>query len=259
MLDVSGEDDRISEMKLFNEVIAMDIMMREDIDDYMRELRQWLKETEEEGPEEMAGFFSRRLDIYEDHMSVWAPAYERFAKLLPADCKSILDLGCGTGLELDVIFRVSPHVKVTGVDLCKDMLNVLEQKHGKRFLKLVCQDYFEFPMPKNQWDTVISFESLHHFLPDKKLALYRKIHEALDNGGMFILCDYLACCPEEEELLQRVCREKRVRCAIPDEQFIHFDIPLTLEHELELLQKAGFDKVDVVDCINGATMIRSIA
>lgn len=75
---------------------------------YMRELRAWLAETENTPLEEMDAFFTRRLDGYEAHMLAhWADDYKNLADALPPGAKRILDLGCGTGLELDEIFRAS--------------------------------------------------------------------------------------------------------------------------------------------------------
>lgn len=42
------------------------------------------------------------------HTAVWA-------ELTPGDCGPLLDLGCGTGLELDRIFARWPELAVTGV------------------------------------------------------------------------------------------------------------------------------------------------
>ena len=234
---------------------ALDIIIREDKEKYMWELKKWLLETKESGLEEMSSFFSARLDIYEEHMSIWTSAYRRFAKLLPKNSKKVLDLGCGTGLELDEIFSLFPEIEVTGVDLCCEMLDKLAQKHPDKNFKTVCSDYFRFDLQKGHWDAVISFESLHHFLPGDKLVLYRKIRESLKDNGVFLLGDYIACCDEEETLLREAWREKRARFSIPEGRFVHFDIPLTLEHETEILQKAGFSEVLPKDSLDGATLI----
>lgn len=233
----------------------MDIIIREDKEKYMRELKKRLLETKESDLEEMSSFFSARLDMYEEHMSVWTAAYRRFAELLPKDLKKILDLGCGTGLELDGIFSLFPEIEVTGVDLCREMLDRLMQKHSDKNLKIVCCDYFRFDLQKAYWDAVISFESLHHFLPEDKLALYRKIRKSLKENGVFLLGDYIACCDEEETLLRETWRKKRAAFSVSEGQLVHFDIPLTLKHETEILQKAGFSEVLPKDSLNGATLI----
>ena len=75
---------------------------------------------------------------------------------------------------------------------------------------------------------------------------------------MFLLGDYIACCEEEEQLLRQVYADKRKKFKIPDSQFIHFDIPLTLEHETGLLQDAGFANITATDSINGATIIYAV-
>ena len=65
----------------------------------------------------------------------------------------------------------------------------------------------------------------------------------------------IACCEEEEELLRNVCLEKRRKARIPEERFVHFDIPLTLEHEKELLRKAGFADIKAVDCSDAVIIV----
>ena len=231
------------------------MQIREDIQKHMRELREWLYSQEDVPLEEMGAFFAARLSDYEQHMAVWTPAYRRFAGLVPEDCHSVLDLGCGTGLELDWLWKRLPQVAVTGVDLCSEMLEALRGKHPDKALTTVCEDYFLYDMGEQVWDAVISFESLHHFLPDKKLGLYRKICAALKPGAPFLLGDYIACCPEEETLLLEFSQKKREQEGIAPEQFVHFDIPLTLEKEVSLLHQAGFGRCEAVDCINGATIL----
>ena len=222
---------------------------------YMQELKQWLQDTSDTPLEEMADFFTERLEGYEEHMAVWAESYQKFAGLLPLGCRETLDLGCGTGLELDKIWQRDPHIAVTGVDLCQSMLDKLLEKHPDKPLTVVCQDYFQYDLGYSKWDAVISFESLHHFLPERKKGLYRKIYDSLKEGGSFILGDYIACCDEEEELLRSVYLKKREQSAIPAGQFVHFDIPLTLIHEKGLLQDVGFVIEKVLENPDNATII----
>ena len=93
----------------------------------------------------------------------------------------ILDLGCGTGLELDEIFARCPDVYVKGVDMTAAMLEKLRGKHPKKKLELILGDYFEEPFGKD-FDAAVSFQSLHHFTPEKKLGLYEKLFAALRPG-----------------------------------------------------------------------------
>ena len=234
----------------------MQIVIRADIPAHMRELKQWLAETRDEPAEDMDGFFATRVDAYEAHMSVWDKAYGRVAELTPGDCGPLLDLGCGTGLELDRIFARWPELAVTGVDLCAAMLEKLRAKHAGRRLELVCADYLTMDLGTAQYGAAVSVESLHHFTPEQKLGLYQKIYSALRPGGFFLEADYIACCEEEEALLRAEGARRRARAHVPEGTFIHFDTPLTLEHELALLQAAGFAGCEAVDSIAGATFLR---
>ena len=226
------------------------ITIRPNISEYMEELRQWLDSSKDDPLEEMAEFFRVRLNLYEGHMAIWKDAYRRMAELVPAETKTILDLGCGTGLEIDEIEKRFPKAEITGVDLSLDMLNRLREKHPS--VQIIHGDYFQVNLGKSCYDCVVSFESLHHFLPDPKQRLFERIHQALKPGGTYLEVDYLACCQEEEEILMESCREKRQRAGIPAEQYVHFDTPLTVAHEMELLKNAGFYRVELVDCIEGA-------
>lgn len=230
--------------------------VRKDIEKHISELKEWLRTQEYVPLEEMGAFFTARISDYEEHMMLWKDGYRIFARLVPEDAKEILDLGCGTGLELDELFALGKDISVTGIDLCPEMLAVLHEKHPS--VNIRCDDYFESELGENTYDCIISFESLHHFSSEKKLGLFVKIHRAIKPGGMYLEGDYLACCQEEEDLLFDFCCRKRAEQGIPEESFIHFDTPLTVEHELALLKQAGFSDVKWLMAVEGASIIRCV-
>lgn len=80
----------------------------------------------------------------------------------------ILDLGCGTGLELNWYFRRNTTAKVTGIDLSEGMLAALREKFSNRNLTLICSRYFDIPFEESAFDAAVSVESLHNFEQDKK-------------------------------------------------------------------------------------------
>jgi tRNA (cmo5U34)-methyltransferase len=229
------------------------IVIRDDINKYMNDLRRWLSTVRDIPLEPMSEFFTKRIDIYEQKMSEWNRAYKYLPSLIPDRAKRILDLGCGTGLELDSILAVKHGLCVTGIDLCETMLSRLSVKHPE--VKLICADYFEYDFGENKFDAAISFESLHHFKPAKKLGLFKKVFSALVPGGVFINVDYIASCDEEEKLLMDFCNAKRLEQGIPDGVYTSFDTPLTAEHECGLLRSAGFVSADLVESIDGASFI----
>jgi len=222
----------------------------------MKELKEWLRQSEKEPAEEMTEFFGARLGGYEEHMQIWRQAYEQMAEFVcRSGVKRVLDLGCGTGLEIDEILSRDPSVTITGIDLSADMLQKLQEKHPK--VQTSCADYFAADFGSVPYDMVISVESFHHFPAEQKQRLFAKILCALKPDGVFLEADYLACCDEEETLLGEMCRRKRLRDRIPEAQFVHIDTPLTAEHELAALDAAGFSSAELIGCIQGAVFVRA--
>jgi tRNA (cmo5U34)-methyltransferase len=202
--------------------------------------------------EEMGSFFNARVEMYDEHMlketDGGAESYVETAKLIPAaPGLKLLDLGCGTGLELDEIFKINPSIQVTGIDLAEKMLEKLARKHAARKsqIKLILADYFTYKMETNQFDIALSVESLHHFTPEVKIGLYKKIHASLRPAGFYIENDYMA--PTQEEQDRRFGENKRIRSESGITQgHYHYDTPCTVENQIYLLKQAGFSSVEKV-------------
>lgn len=229
-------------------------------DDY-RELQNWLEKTKDEPLETMTGFFDARIVSYEAHMAPWQDYYQWMAELLPGSAESLLDIGCGSGLELDHIFIRFPDLKTVGVDLSEKMLQKLGAKHRDKDLSLVCVDYFTYDFGRERFDAVVSFQTLHHYTSGKKEALFRKIYDCLKPGGVYLECDYIAASQAIEDLTFFECRRRRLRDGIKEDDFVHFDTPLTLEHELNSVRTAGFNVAENVGFLpkdNHTAMIRAI-
>lgn len=199
--------------------------------------------------EKMGEFFNARLDGYEEHqMNTIESAREFYpftAACLPRDDGArVLDLGCGTGLELEEFFRLNPGAFVTGIDLAKGMLDFLRVKFVDKKLELVHGSYFELPFGGNLFDAALSVESLHHFTKEEKIPLYAKLRNALKSGGYFILTDYFALSDEDEAFFRGELIRLRKEQNLPDGEFYHYDTPLTVAHEREALLEAGFSSVE---------------
>lgn len=205
-----------------------------------RKLKKFFADTKDEPLENMDGFFDARIEFYEEHMSHWRRHYEYVANVLPTQTRNLLDLGCGSGLELDAIFTRFPLLDVTGVDLSESMLAKLKNKHADKNLTLKKCDYFDFDAGENVFDAAVAFETLHHFTAAKKRKLFEKIFRSLVSGGIFIDCDYIALSQEIENAAFDECSKRRRKYSIPPLSYVHFDTPLTLKHELSALKKAGF-------------------
>ena len=207
--------------------------------------------------EKMSEFFENRLDGYDRHMMTNIESATEFypytASLLPTDKNSsILDLGCGTGLELEFYYRICSSAKVTGIDLSEGMLSALKKKFKEKNITLIVGSYFDVPLGESVFDAAVSVESLHHFTKAEKLSLYIKLRAALKENGYFILTDYFALSDDEEKMHRETLISMKKEQGINDDEFYHYDTPLTVEHETEALLEAGFSSVEVL-CHWGAT------
>ena len=201
--------------------------------------------------EKMDDFFAARIDGYDEHMRKnieGASAFYAYtASLLPAESGSrVLDLGCGTGLELEAYFAVNPCAIVTGIDLSEVMLTALKAKFPEKKLELIRASYFDVPLGENLYDAAVSVESLHHFTAEKKASLYEKLHRALKSGSPFVLTDYFAESEKLEKEYFRNLETLKKEQGLADDGFYHYDTPLLAEHEMDLLEKAGFRNVRIM-------------
>ena len=198
--------------------------------------------------EKMGAFFDARLDGYEEHQLTCIESATEFypftARCLPdAPGAEVLDLGCGTGLELNEYFSLNPAASVTGIDLAPGMLAALRKKFPDKKLTLILGSYFDEPFGEERFDAAVSVESLHHFTKAEKLPLYEKLCKALKPGGWFILTDYFAPTEELEREYRNNLLQLKQEQGIADGEFYHYDTPLTVAHETEALLEAGFAKV----------------
>ena len=198
--------------------------------------------------EKMDAFFEARLEGYDAHMLQNIACAEEFypftAACLPGT--NLLDLGCGTGLELEYYFLRNPNAKVTGIDLSKGMLAALKQKFPEKDITLLVGSYFDVPFGEKVYDGAVSVESLHHFTKAEKIPLYAKLHKALTDNGYFILTDYFSLSDGEEQMHRENFLALRQAQGIADGEFYHYDTPLTVAHETEALLEAGFSAVEVL-------------
>ena len=201
--------------------------------------------------EKMADFFENRLDGYDEHMMTNIEAADEFypftSKQLPTteNCH-ILDLGCGTGLELEEYYLLNPSARITGIDLSQGMLSTLKKKFSDKDITLICGSYFDVPLGMSLFDGAVSVESLHHFTKVEKVPLYTKLHKALKDGRYFVLTDYFSLTDEEEQMHRQNLIELKAAQGISDDEFYHYDTPLTVRHETEALLDAGFSSVEVL-------------
>ena len=201
--------------------------------------------------EKMDDFYAARVREYDEHMFSEIEGSNEFypytASLLPGyEGARVLDLGCGTGIELEYYFAANSGAIVTGIDLSAEMLEGLRKKFPEKNINLINASYFEVPLGEDCFDAAVSVESLHHFTAEQKLNLYKKLVLALKKDGIFVLTDYFAESDEAEKEYFQILKELKERQGITDDAFYHYDTPLTVTHEIDILQNAGFQDVRIM-------------
>ena len=211
---------------------------------------------EKEKLEKMGDFFARRVDGYDRHMmndikGAWQ-FYSYTASLLPRGRSvRILDLGIGTGLEMRFYLKENPQAYVCGIDLSPEMMEKARERFSSEQVELIQGSYFDVGLPENEYDCAVSVESLHHFTEERKLGLYKKVFSSLKHDGYFVLTDYFAENQKQQEQFFRELETLKKENGIEDEDFYHFDTPLTVENEIAVLKQAGFETVNDIrnwDC-----------
>ena len=144
----------------------------------------------------MDEYFNSRVDVYDEiHQQTgisWGKQIRDIvSEYIPREKSRILDLGCGTGLELEEIFKKSPKSEIVCVDISKEMLKKLKEKYDKYNVTIINENFLNLNLGKEQYDFVISVMALHHFLIDDKLKLYKSISRSLKSSGLFINSDYI--------------------------------------------------------------------
>ena len=187
--------------------------------------------------EKNRNFFNNKVSEYDISHESFMNTKKELTDNLPSDVKNILDLGAGTGLELIELFKRFPDANVTAVDISENMLKRLKEREFGDKVKTVCGNFFDVDFGDN-YDAVISTSALHHFLISDKLELYKEIYNSLKDGGLFLNSDKIVDTNQEELDAIKFYNEN-----VNNKP--HIDTPLSIEHEIEILEKAGFKNISV--------------
>ena len=207
-----------------------------------------INQMESKKIELMEEYFDKRVEVYDEihgqtGISWGIQIRDIVADYLPTNSKRILDLGCGTGLELEGILKKAPNANIECLDLSEKMLKKLKEKYPQENVKVRKINFFDFCYPRDYYDAVISVMALHHFTEKEKNVLYKNIYDTLSNEGVFINSDYLIDDPELEA--ERFAYMEELKKQHPNELF-HYDIPFTEEREHKVLAKSGFKQIEKI-------------
>ena len=194
--------------------------------------------------DEMNEFFNKVVDINYDELHMEKiEGKEKIVDFIPRNVEKIIDLGAGTGLQLIKVYKEFPNVKTTAIDISDGMLKKLKERNISDNITIVNKSFFDYDFG-NDTDAVISTQALHHFEPKDKLVLFKKVYDCLKDGGVFVNEDYFADTDEKEKQLLEDYKN------LVRGEGKHYDTPLTMNHEIEILKEAGFSKIKKLETDN---------
>lgn len=118
-------------------------------------------------------------DIRIDHVGRY-----KFATNYIKTKTQVLDIACGVGYGSNLFASKVSDVRVVGVDINKDAIAYAEKHYAHPNVDYVVDDAHKPNLPENDFDYVVSFETLEHLPnPDSFIA---SINRVIKKDGLFI-------------------------------------------------------------------------
>ena len=183
--------------------------------------------------------------------------FRTMATLLPT-APSVLDLGAGTGRLSKLVSDRFPDSRVMLLDVSERLLTEAARQLaevGAKFTTVVV-DMFEsdLGLEANSFDCVVSSYALCHGRSESEYeGLYRQIMNYIKPAGCFLCLDHVHGARAEltmigfedwAAVLGQHFPEDRVESILKNS--LIEDSPLDIPHHLSLLEKVGFERVDVL-------------
>ncbi|MGV7222512.1 MAG: carboxy-S-adenosyl-L-methionine synthase CmoA [Nitrospinales bacterium] len=202
--------------------------------------------------------------VFDDMLERSVPMYTECQKLVVemANCfikdeSKVYDLGCSTGTLIKLLATSLPDksdVVFAGVDNSAPMLERARKKLNGIVpeCELIESD-IEADLKMSNASLVIMNYTLQFLSPPRRDAMVKKIFQALNPGGAFILIEkVIAESGEMDELFVQSHHDfkhkkgySKLEIAKKKEALDNVLIPLKLSENINLLKEAGFDKTEV--------------
>ena len=201
--------------------------------------------------ESLPDFFNNVAHLWDAKFAAdCAPLHRATAmRITPTDRRlRILDVGCGTGLEIEYILERAPNAQITALDLAPRMLAELERKYAPQMTQIetIQASCVDWPDGLEGFDYVISILCVHHFPPETKRGIYRSFKSALAANGAYIegdQCAGLVADAEEASTLE-LFEDWIAKLPGGSRGEWNYDITLSVETNQRLLREAGFVRFD---------------
>lgn len=219
-------------------------------------------EKEQKRMAQIKAHFEEEAQIFDGVIKQLIPYYHQMIQalvdILPFEnheAIEVIDLGCGTGMLARKIKERYPHSHITCLDLSSNMIEMAKIKmENYEGISYEVDDFYSYRFKKS-YDVVVSSLALHHLVTDEdKKDFFKKIYEALNQGGYFYNLDVVL---GSSHSLQAVYEEKwkafMAQSCSQEEiegkwlpKYCEEDSPAQLMGQLKWLEEIGFKEIDVI-------------
>lgn len=179
------------------------------------------------------------------------------AKRIAPHATHLLDVGCGAGNYTLKMLSKLPALNCTLVDLSMPMLQrAMERVRAETNGEITIQqgDIRIIPLPQHSFDIILAGAVLHHLRNDEDWeSTFKKIYALLKPGGCLLISDLIT--QEDEKVNQLIWEQygqylESIGGAGYRQKVLEYiakeDSPRSLTYQLNLMQKVGFSKVEVL-------------
>ncbi|MFH1649183.1 MAG: class I SAM-dependent methyltransferase [Candidatus Woesearchaeota archaeon] len=171
----------------------------------------------------------------------------------------ILEIGSGEGDLTKYILQHNPTIKIDALDVSPEMI-ASSKKELSAFIdriNFICEDVSKYLQNiKKKYDVITEAWTIHNFKWEDKNTIFKQIHEALAEGGTFIMMDklYPDNPDQQEELLTTQLRryeylDVELRKEITDHELQDYREEFKMEETqtIDILKEIGFKNIRIVD------------
>jgi ubiquinone/menaquinone biosynthesis C-methylase UbiE len=156
-----------------------------------------------------------------------------------ASAKSLLDVGCGDGLQLEYIEQKYPCLVLTGIDISKTRIYRAERRVFAIF-KAIPAEEINLEFKKEIFDRALCSEVLEHVQNPR--VILENIYDVLTDGGIFVVS-----VPYNEKILEIQCAKcGQMTTTGHINSFDELKLKSVLEyHNFEVLSVRGYSMATV--------------
>ncbi len=110
------------------------------------------------------------------------------------DGAAILDVGIGSGLVEEVIFRRIPNAQIVGIDDSDAMIEIAQKRlrlHKDQYtiVKHDLADLATIELPHDRFQYVVTSQVIHELPHETKRDVFKLAHDVLEDEGTFLITD----------------------------------------------------------------------